>query len=467
MECADGLSDIAIVTVNVVNVPENALMPDTLLQIDENSLDGADVGIALQTVDLDFSDEGYIEHIIPGPPYPFYVDMMMQTRIVTLNNVGTTALLDAELKNLYYYKVLIKDFTTLDGPVMASNGELTVQILNLNESPQISAQLYTYTVMENATVGTLVGSLTAFDPDFDSNLHYSIKSGDKESQFRIVRDNSQPLYAQILTDNVLDYELVQHYALICEVVDESELSTSGIFNVQVIDVNDIQVSSVSIVDPTFGRQLTMATNGKQIIRIYGSNLGVVDNPLSNVTLMYTNEYVAPGNASFRAFSGPCTKILIGKGNEQIDCISQEGHGAHHRITIYVHRIGDVGKYWRYEVSNEIALDYSRPSISIIDAPGNLMTTGNESVYLTGTNFGPISSTIKIDAEYGPNGFGLCALSCKVVISHMKVECVSSPGSGGNHKWTIWVGHDRKSEISFATTSYRVPQILMLFQRRDF
>ena len=251
--CADGLSDIAIVTVNVVNVPENALMPDTLLQIDENSLDGADVGTALQTVDLDFSDEGYIEHIIPGPPYPFYVDMMMQTRIVTLNNVGTTALLDAELKNLYYYKVLIKDFTTLDGPVMASNGKLTVQILNLNESPQISAQLYTYTVMENATVGTLVGSLTAFDPDFDSNLHYSIKSGDKESRFRIVKDNSQPLYAQILTDNVLDYELVQHYALICEVVDESELSTSGIFYVQVIDINDIQVSSVSIVDPTFGR----------------------------------------------------------------------------------------------------------------------------------------------------------------------------------------------------------------------
>ena len=210
--------------------------------------------------------------------------------------------------------------------------------------------------MENATVGTLVGNLTVFDPDFDSILKYSIKSGDKESQFRISRDNSQPLYAQILTDNVLDYELEQNYGLMCEVADESGLSTSGIFNVQVIDVNDIQVSSVSIVDPTFGVQLSMATNGKQIIRISGSNLGVVNNPLSNVTLMYTTT-CCTGNASFRAFSGPCARLSIGKGNEQVDRISQEGHGAHHRITIYVHRIGDVGKYWRYEVQNEITLDY--------------------------------------------------------------------------------------------------------------
>ena len=47
-----------------------------------------------------------------------------------------------------------------------------------------------------------------------------------------------------------------------------------------------------------------------------------------------------------------------------------------------------------------------------------MTSGNESVYLT-DKFWTHFIEIKIDAEYGPNGFGLCALSCKVVISHIK------------------------------------------------
>ena len=127
MKCEDGLSDIAIVTVNVVNVAETGDDARHFLQIDENSLDGADVGIPIQTIDPDFSDESSIEHNT-SPPYPFYVDTMMQKNR-KLINVGTTALLDAELKNLYFYKVLLNKFTALDDPVMASNGKLTVQIL--------------------------------------------------------------------------------------------------------------------------------------------------------------------------------------------------------------------------------------------------------------------------------------------------------------------------------------------------
>jgi hypothetical protein len=202
-----------------------------------------------------------------------------------------------------------------------------------------------YKVLENATMGTYVGKITAFDNDFGSVLRFSIEGGDSSGQFNVIRNDLAPFTAQILTEYALDYEIQQEYMLTCVVKDESDLSASAIFRIEVVDINDIEVTSISVIDPLFGPQLTMATNGNQIIRISGSNLGIVGNPLSNVTVVYTNSHLSSSAASFSATIGPCERASIGKGNEQVDCISKEGHGANHVWTIYIYRLETNGKYW--------------------------------------------------------------------------------------------------------------------------
>ena len=88
----------------------------------------------------------------------------------------------------------------------------------------------------------------------------------------------------------------------------------------------------------------------------------------------------------------------------------------------------------------------------------LRTQGGEPVSLHGVNFGPKNVSFRIVVEYGPNGIGICAKNCTIVVAHTEIRCFSSVGRGINHQWTLWIGHKSVSEPSIVTTSYMKPTI---------
>eukprot|EP00943_MAST-04B_sp_MAST-4B-sp1_P002094 g2094.t1 len=177
-------------------------MPKTKIYVNENSVEGSNAGSPLLSSDPDEKDQGFLKHTLPGPPFPFYVDQQMQTKVSFSNFIGPN-LLNAECKMLYSYNVYVSDLPGPNGNFMSSYGNLTIEILNLNEAPYLKAQLLAFYVLENATIGTVVGKVNAFDQDFGTMLRYSIEGGDPGRQFRIVQVNTDPFTAHILTENFL------------------------------------------------------------------------------------------------------------------------------------------------------------------------------------------------------------------------------------------------------------------------
>ena len=85
------------------------------------------------------------------------------------------------------------------------------------------------------------------------------------------------------------------------------------------------------------------------------------------------------------------------------------------------------------------------------------TAGGTSITITGSNFGPTSSS-GIAATYGgSSGTDYSATSCSVSTAHTTITCTSSVGVGADHKWIVTVG-GQTSALSSATLSYTAPAI---------
>ena len=172
----------------------------------------------------------------------------------------------------------------------------------------------------------------------------------------------------------------------------------------------------------------MATNGGQIVRIRGSNLGAVNNPGSVVRAVITNVHAASTpDVAFTGNVSGCVRSPLGVGNEEVNCLAPEGHGAHHRWVVYVSRIDFVGMSWNHTVSYSISTSYTLPSISTILDGENLRTSGGQNVTLEGANLGPGDREMKLYAQYGPEGVGLCAKTCRITVPHVQMVCQSSKG----------------------------------------
>ena len=259
----------------------------------------------------------------------------------------------------------------------------------------------------------------------------------------------------------LDYEiLAEHQCTIT--VSDGFLSASGISTISVVDINDIQVESITILD-SLGHNVVsegLSTIGNNIVRIRGSNLAYL-NKSNKIDITVTNAHVASPSTTFEASLLNC-KINenYGRGNEEVSCDSPPGHGNMLSMEIEVTRPDTQDDTWGLSLDHiRTGLRYAIPQIfSVYSLNGTtLKTEGGEDFMLIGENFGPMLVTIVI-VEYGPNGVGICAKNCKVLEAHTRARCTSSPGVGKNHRLTISVGFDRHSLISTASISYTPPQM---------
>ncbi|XP_053179331.1 protocadherin gamma-A4-like isoform X3 [Scomber japonicus] len=141
--------------------------------------------------------------------------------------------------------------TATDGgdPQLSGTMRIDISVLDANDNaPVFTQEVYKVTIIENATKGTILSTVSAVDADQGSNgkVTYSITNTLDDVPLMFEIDEQNGIVA--LTGN-LDYEKAQHYEIHVQASDDGGLTDSCKIIVEVTDTNDNQ-PSINIMSKT-------------------------------------------------------------------------------------------------------------------------------------------------------------------------------------------------------------------------
>ncbi len=158
---------------------------------------------------------------------------------VTGNITVKKAVLDYESGDTLY---TLKVYAT-DGALNSKTVPVTIRVLDANEAPSISDT--TFSVAEDASIGTEIGAVLGVDPDVlnpaFSTLSYRLVSSSVPGMFLLDSRTGMLSLA-----GALDYETLASYALSVEVSDGVFAATATV-TVKVLDVNEAPTVSDAVV----------------------------------------------------------------------------------------------------------------------------------------------------------------------------------------------------------------------------
>ncbi len=145
--------------------------------------------------------------------------------------------------------VVVNDISSLDNTI-THNIDLTMQvhdpisykqaIITVKLIPQTPPVInnQSFTLDENSTNGTYVGTITA-TPGSDTTLTYSILSGNDEGTFAINQNTGQ---LSIADSTLIDYEKNTKIEIVVT-VNDSALNSNAIITVNIIDINEVPIAT--------------------------------------------------------------------------------------------------------------------------------------------------------------------------------------------------------------------------------
>jgi hypothetical protein len=212
------LNDTATVTVNVgdVNEAPTGINVDNN-NVDENATDGTTIG-TLSTTDPDSVDT-HTYTLVNDAEGRFGI---LGDQIV----VADGSLLDRESNDRHLIRL-----STTDSEGLSHEQDFQIIVNDQNEAPEIENQ--TFSVAENATNRTVVGTVTSSDVD-GSDVTYSITAGNDNDIFAIDATTGE---ITVNDRTQLDHETVETHNLTVEVSD-GEYQTSATATVNITDAND-------------------------------------------------------------------------------------------------------------------------------------------------------------------------------------------------------------------------------------
>jgi uncharacterized delta-60 repeat protein len=173
-----------------------------------------------------------------------------------------------------------------------------------NQPPAIANQ--TLGIAENSAAGTVVGSVSASDPDSGQTLSYQINSGNASGAFAI-----DSLTGQITVVNsaALDFETAPTFSLTVQVTDSGSpaLSASATMTINLSNVNEAPVNQV----PT-SQQLTSMNHSLIFSAGTGNTISVSD-PDTGTTVIQVDLAVLHGSLTLASTSG--LTFIAGDGQE--------------------------------------------------------------------------------------------------------------------------------------------------------
>lgn len=201
-----------------------------------------------------------------------------------------------------------------------------------------------------------------------------------------------------------------------------------------------------------------ALNSSSVV-INGTNLGPAGTSGTNVAVSYSRNAADPTEPVFTATG--CSVVVA---HTSVVCTSAPGAGTQLLVTLVI-----GGQSSGTPSLAMGALAYQPPTMISLSGRGTSMaeTPGGQSVFITGTQFGPVSvinaasgaMSPPLSASYGYMSDGTLrytAASCAVTVANTIISCLTAPGVGKNLVWQVTVFGQTSARLTTHETSYAPP-----------
>jgi hypothetical protein len=142
------------------------------------------------------------------------------------NRLLAKQILDFEAKSSYQLRI-----RTTDIQGNALERDFTVGVLNVQEAPA-DIQLTGGSILEGSSIGSLVGIVSGFDPDFAGPLTYSLPGGLFDNDAFYVSGN------ELRSNSNFDFETQSLYSILVRATDVNGDVTDNTFPVSILDANE-------------------------------------------------------------------------------------------------------------------------------------------------------------------------------------------------------------------------------------
>jgi hypothetical protein len=202
-------------------------------------------------------------------------------------------------------------------------------------------------------------------------------------------------------------------------------------------------SSVAYAKPSISRLVgpVLSTTGGNTITLTGSNFGPADGTVA-VSAIYGSSLVGYYTA---------TGCSVVRSHVNITCTTVVGIGWN--LTWIVTVAGQTSP--RSSATNR----YVTPSLSTIRGTGasQAITTGGQLFTITGSHFGPTTSTAKPVVTYGDTGTEYIASSCTVTLTDTQIVCLTGEGTGADLMTIVKIGGQPSSAFA-GNMSFAAPVV---------
>lgn len=326
---------------------------------------------------------------------------------------------------------------------------LTINVQDVNEAPLLLST--TISVLESVGPDAVVGLLRAADPDVlnpaFSALRFSLPGAGNEDGTFVVDANTGAL--RVTKAGALDFEDRPSYNLAVEVTD-GELSVVGSVLVTVLDVNDIEVESATMLGAS------NTTGGTRFI-VTGRNFGPTPRKCADFGCSPASFQVSYGGFAAAGCAIASGSAAVGQGNSRLSCFTVAGYGS--ALAVFVRVSSGDGSSAGTSAPAPVFLSYDPPQLLLVATSTGTLggTSGGVQFTLQGLNFGPSVAVIgggvtvaapTFSVTYGPDGTTYCGLACNISVPHTTIVCFTSPGVGTRHQFVVNVG--RQSSPALGT-----------------
>jgi hypothetical protein len=225
----DGKWGENIISIQVTDVNEPPQCNDQLFVLNENTPQQTRVG-SINYSDPDFGQ--LHSFTIIGGNYRDAFIINPQNGEIWVNNVSA---IDYELNSSIPITILITDNGS---GTLTDTAEILCTIIDVNEAPVIDNQYFS--LSSAATIGTVAGVVTAFDPDLPGGISYSLIEGNTANTFEI---NSETGVISVLNTDYLQGMAGSSYQLMVKVTDHSadSLTATGIVAISIVTESSAQI----------------------------------------------------------------------------------------------------------------------------------------------------------------------------------------------------------------------------------
>jgi hypothetical protein len=202
-----------------ISINENNQPNVQLVQFHARDLDAPNTSNSLLTYSLILSNNSRLFQIDP---------------ITGVLSVGKNISFDYEFQSKYDLILNISDHG-INPKHLETLQPFIVYINDTNDNkPKFEQESYSFRVLENIPIGTLIGQVKAIDLDTNTTIHYELTCIDDQDVFEV-----NLLNGQLRTKALLDYELHPIHRLYITAKDNDYLHSDRVtITIELIDIND-------------------------------------------------------------------------------------------------------------------------------------------------------------------------------------------------------------------------------------